>query len=152
MKNKAMSKLEVKVGDSYWLNDAGIENIKERYDATYMGSWCVKQNSGEWSDMPIEIFYVSDPDVEAGHTNYFGIFFREDDCFICDGSTAFSEPMAGMVDGDEVKVSRYRKHFIWNRDETASIDGGRDYTKTNGDPEIRTVIVEGDQFIITGAG
>ena len=147
-----MSKLHVKVGEPYTLNEEGVEEISEIYNGTFMGAWAVKDDNGKWSEEPVDIFYVRDPDLEAGHSNYFGIFFKEEDCYICNGATAFSEPMAGMVDGDEVKVSRYRHDCVYSEDENFFIDGGRDCTRLGGNPEVRTVIVDADQFIVTGAG
>jgi hypothetical protein len=147
-----MSKLHVKVGKPWSLSSAGLAEMEELHNGTFMGAWAIKRDNGVWTESPVDIFYVKEPDTEAGHSNYFGIFFRGDDAYICNGATAFSEPMAGMVDGDEVKVSRYRHDCVWNSDQTASIDGGRDYTKCTGGIDFRTVIVEGDQFIVTGAG
>lgn len=147
-----MSKLKVRIGEPYNLNEEGLEEITEIYGGTFMGSWAIKDDNGSWSEEPLDIFYVKDPDLEAGHSNYFGIFFKEEECYICNGATAFCEPMAGMVDGNEVKVSRYRHDRVDSEDGQSFIDGGRDYTRLGGNPDIRTVIVEADQFIVTGAG
>lgn len=145
--------LKVQEVGGYWLDAKGIDHFEETYNGYFMGYWAIKDDNGNWSETPVDIFYVKDPDKEAGHSHYFGIFFRGNVCMICSGVSAFSEPLAGMVDGDEVKISRYRHNFVPSEtQEGYSIDGGRDYTKINGNPEIRTVIVEANEFIITGAG
>ena len=141
--------LHVKIGKPYWLSKEGLEYFEGAYKATFIGCWAIKQTSGNWSEAPADIFYVANPDKK--YTNYFGIFFNnKKQTLICNGLSAFAEPLAGILDGDEVKISRYQRDIIEGTNGT--IEGGRDYIRITGDPVVRTVIVEADKFIITGTG
>jgi hypothetical protein len=113
----------------YHFSEAGIRRIEQEKGAQYMGYWCVKGPHG-WNESPVDVFYVQNPDRSKGHSNYFGMFERGGTVYICDAQSCFSEPIAGIVEGDTVYTSRYRHDYV----ETPSgnvIDGGRDYIKTN---------------------
>ena len=99
--------------DGYWFKSASIRKIEEKYGAKYMGYWCTRNRHGGWNDSPVDVFYQPNPDTSKGHTHYFGMFIRTDPysgegsgVYITEASTAFSEPIAGMVTDDgEVIVS-----------------------------------------------
>ena len=130
--------------EPYALDERGLRLVEETYKATYMGAWCIKDRRGNWSERPVEVFYQPNPDTEKGHTNYFGIFIREGSPYICEASSAFSEPIYGLLTDDgEVIVSRYR-HDCVMKDEYM-IDGGRDYIKSSGG-QLVEVVPNGNKF------
>lgn len=133
--------------DGYWFKEAGIRKIEEKYDAQYMGYWCTKSSSGNWNESPVDVFYVENPDTSKGHTNYFGMFVRDGSVYITEASTAFADPISGIVTDDgEVIVSRYRHDYVTKGN--YMIDGGRDYTRCSMHPTVM-VAVNGGQFVIT---
>lgn len=138
----------------YWFTEEGIKKVEKLRNATYMGPWCVKTKN-DWSETPVEVFYQENPNVEAGHSHYFGIFRKitlgtvSDDVYITNAESAFSVPITGILDNDEVVVSRYCHDFV----DTSSgfIDGGRDYVRfgSSSDGSMPTrvkVTVDGSEF------
>lgn len=122
--------MKLKERDPYHTSKETLARLEIKHNAKYLGCWCIKDTRGNWSEMPVEVFYQPNPKTELGHSHYFGIFF--DHIYkvwkICDAKSAFSEPIIGIVENDIIYVSRYRHDFV----ETPSgiaIDGGRDYTK-----------------------
>lgn len=133
--------------DGYWLKEASIKKTEELYNAKYMGYWCTKRNDNEsWNDLPVDVFYVENPDRDKGHTNYFGLFVQNEALWITNAASAFSETMSGIeTDDGEVIVSRYRHDYV--EKDKYMIDGGRDYLRTSGGPFVR-IRVEGPEFVI----
>jgi len=133
--------------DGYWLKEASIKKVEDLRNAKYMGYWCTKRLDGKsWNESPVDVFYQYNPDIEAGHSNYFGIFLQNDSVYITDAKSCFSEPIVGSICEDgEVIVSRYRHDYVAKKG--AMIDGGRDYTRTNMCKTAK-VIVDGDKFVI----
>lgn len=132
--------------DGYHIKQGGIAKAEEIYGAKYMGYWCTKRLDGKsWNDTPVDVFYQPNPDIEKGHSHYFGLFVQNGSLYINDASSAFSEPIAGIVtDDSEVIVSRYRHDYIEKG--KYMIDGGRDYTRSSLHP-IVTITVDGPNFI-----
>jgi hypothetical protein len=132
--------------DGYWLDHKQIKKIEEIKSAKYMGYWCTKSPYGVWNNSPVDVFYVSDPDLSKGHSHYFGLFYQNDVLYITDASSAFCEDIVGMpTPSGEVIVSRYRHDHV-AKDEFM-IDGGRDYFRGSLHPTV-TVTVEHDRFVI----
>jgi len=133
--------------DGYWLKEVAIKKVEDLRNAKYMGYWCTKRLDGKsWNESPVDVFYQPNPDIEAGHSNYFGMYIRDRNLFITDAASAFSEPIIGSIcDDGEVIVSRYRHDYVAKKG--AMIDGGRDYTRTNMCKTTR-VIVDGGEFVI----
>jgi hypothetical protein len=101
------------------------------------------------------VFYQPNPDTSAGHTHYFGMFIKTDpysgegsgSVYITEASSAFSDPIAGILTDDgEVIVSRYRHDYV--EKDGRMIDGGRDYVRASMHPTVN-ITVDGDQFVIT---
>jgi len=128
----------------YHFTDKGIKTIEERYNAKYMGHWCTKRPDGTWHDMPVDVFYVENPDRSKGHSNYFGMFVNErKQTLITNAESAFSEPITGMLCEDgEVLVSRYRNDYQTKGD--VMVDGGRDYLRYSGGRYIRVTAENGE--------
>lgn len=137
--------------DGYWFSGAQIPKIEERYKAKYLGYWAIKDSHDNWTEEPVDVFYVADPDKSKGHTHYFGLFQQKDlSVMICKADSAFSEPIVGIrLENSEVLVSRYR-HDCASKGEGADevfIDGGRDYLRVGGNNlELVEVIVDKDSF------
>lgn len=131
-----------------------IDVIEQKYGgAIYMGPWTTKRPNGGWNDLPVEVFYQPNPDTEKGHSHYFGIFVRENQVFITNAESAFSEPIAGVLaSSGEVVVSRYAHDFVQR--EGFFIDGGRDYCRLGGTAALNrefkmvSVTVDGPNFLM----
>jgi hypothetical protein len=132
--------------DGYYFKASGIKQIEEKYAAKYMGYWCTKSSRGGWNERPVDVFYQPNPNVELGHKHYFGMFVQNETPYICDASSAFAEPIGGIVCEDgEVIVSRYRHDYVTKGDRM--VDGGRDYMRASLHPSV-TIAVSDGQFII----
>ncbi len=141
--------------DGYWFKKDGIQKIEEKYGAKYMGYWCTKAPGGYWNESPVDVFYQPNPDTSLGHTHYFGMFIKRDPytgegtgtVYITEASSAFSDPIAGILtDDSEVIVSRYRHDYV--EKDGRMIDGGRDYTRCSMHPSV-VITVDGDKFVVS---
>lgn len=134
---------------SSWLN---IAEVEKKYDAKYVGEFCLKTKTGGWSEDPVSVFYVTNPDTSRGHTNYFGILSRMGTVYICDASSAAAEPFVGLQYGDEIIYSRFRHDFRSTRNGNAFVDGGRDYFRRGGDlansKEVMLQIIDGEVKVL----
>ena len=132
--------------NGYWFKAEGIRKIEEMKGATYMGYWATKSPNGNWNEQPVDVFYQPNPDTAAGHTHYFGMFRRDDNVYITEASTAFSDPITGVLtDSGEIIVSRYRHNYVEKQGKM--IDGGRDYIRSNvAGPYVR-ITVNGSEFV-----
>lgn len=126
--------------DGWHLSMAEIAKIEDLKGATFVGSFCTKRPSdGTYNDMPVDVFYQPNP--MEGHSLYFGIH-RDNQrrVLICDAYSAVEEPLFGAVcDDGEVLISRARHDYVARKG--AMVDGGRAYSKTNGCPIVRVVVV-----------
>ena len=111
----------------YWLSHQGVLSVEKAKNATHMGYWCAKTQSGSWGEEPIDVFYQPNPDVSKGHSHYFGLFAQFGIMYIAKADSCFSKPILGALieDTGEVLVSRYRHHFEARG--PVFVDGGRDY-------------------------
>jgi hypothetical protein len=142
-----MTELFVKIPESgYHFNERGIKTLEEKYGAKYMGYWCTTRTSGGWNETPVDVFYQPNPDTSKGHTHYFGMFRQGERVWITEASSAFSEPITGIICEDgEVLVSRCRHDYVTKGEHM--IDGGRDYTRCSISPSATVKVVD-DQFLI----
>lgn len=130
----------------FYFTEDGIKKIEEMRDATYMGYWCGRTKDGGWAERPLDVFYQAEPDVEAGHTHYFGLLLADNRILITSADSCFSEPMSGILENDTVYVSRYR-HDMVSTPGGKIIDGGRDYLRTSeAESSLVTVEVEHGEF------
>lgn len=138
--------MELESRKPFYFTEKGIEQIESMRDATYMGYWCGRTKDGNWAERPLDVFYQPNPDVEAGHTNYFGLLLNNlKQVMITDASSCFQEAITGIVEDGVVYVSRYRHDFV-QTPSGSSIDGGRDYTKTSVPVDTVEVVVNGATF------
>jgi len=108
----------------------GVEKIEKLYNAKYMGYWCTQRKDGNWDEVPTDVFYVENPDITKGHTNYFGLTIQNGTVLICNAESCFNEDIVGLVENNEVYVSRYRHDQVITP-LGMMIDGGRDYCHTS---------------------
>lgn len=135
--------------EGYWLDRASIKKVEELRGAKYMGYWCTMNPKGFWNEQPVDVFYQPNPDLEQGHSHYFGLFIKENSVFICDAASAFSETIGGIITEDgEVLVSRYRHDYV-TKEGGYMIDGGRDYMKASLHQTVAVNVKDGE-FIIGG--
>ena len=136
----------IKIAENgYHFNANGIAKIETMYGGKYMGYWTIKDKHGNWSEMPVDVFYQPNPDRSKGHTNYFGMYRSHDDhVMITNAESAFSEPITGVLTDDgEVIVSRYRHDYVTK--DNKMVDGGRDYLRRSAGDLVKVTIV-GDEF------
>lgn len=133
-----------------WFPRESIKKIENHYGAKYMSYWCIRTKTGNWSDIPVEVFYQPNPDISKGHSHYFGLFVSDitEKVMITDAASAFSGQINGILEDDIVYVSRYRHDFTRTPRRENIIDGGRDYLNLFGDPitELVSVTVNKDSF------
>jgi hypothetical protein len=117
-----------------------VSDVEIRYNATYMGDFCLITKGDSWGDSTVAVFWQPNPDTTKGHSHYFGMFVRDGTVYITNASSAFRDPIVGIVaDNGEVIFSRSRHDFRSSSDRTVSIDGGRDYTRLIGNIHNPTV-------------
>lgn len=130
----------------YHFGQEQIKVIEENYGAKYMGYWCTQRLNGGWNERPVDVFYQPNPDTEKGHTHYFGMFVQGGDVYITDATSAFGDPITGIICEDgEVIVSRYRHDYV--EKDGRMIDGGRDYVRASLHLSATITVVDGE-FII----
>jgi hypothetical protein len=130
-----------------------IKKVEELKNATYVGDFCIRTKSGNWSESPVAVFHVENPPEGFGH--YFGMFMSvlDDRLMITDASSAFEKPISGIASSTgEVIYSRYRHDFRSLPNGEGSIDGGRDYAKIvagkNGFPTTCEIGIEGAKLFV----
>jgi len=128
------------IDTSSFLRPDSIAKIEEKYNATYIFDSCLRLKSGDWGNFPCAIFYTEKAHPEG--SNYFGLYFDMDgDLMIANGISATEVEYTGIVLGEKVVYSRYRHDY--RAADKVAIDGGRDYTKINGNPQtVRFKVVE----------
>lgn len=139
--------MHVKIPEvGYWLTDSrSLPLLEDKYNAEYMGYWCIKDANGNWTESPVDVFYNANPDVSKGHSNYFGIYRQNGTLMICDAKSAFVDPLIGLPCEDgEVLISKYRHDYV--EKDGKSIDGGRDYLRTSNIAECINVFVIDGEF------
>ena len=141
--------------DGYWLGEVNIAKIEKLKNAKYMGYFCTKRPSGGWNESPVDVFYVENPNTNIGHSNYFGMFYQgppgvNKSLYITNALSCFDDPITGLkFDDGTIIISRYRHDFVEYQD--VAIDGGRDYTKINGDTsKVKqvSITVQDGEFVI----
>jgi len=134
-----------------------IEYAEKKYNAKYIGDFCVKDNYGSWSEKPASIFYTENPDTSKGHTHYFGLFCTYkinelgkseiDKVLILKGDSAFETPFIGLqTKKGDILISCFRHHFNGTSEEF--IDGGRDYQRYSTPAKFVKVEVKKDKLKI----
>lgn len=126
----------------YWGFD--IAKVQERYNATYVGDFAIRDSRGDWTEEPFAIFWQEKPPVE-GYSHYFALRVQHgtNQVWITSGGSLEDVRIRGVVaDNDEVVYSRYRHDFVQSSDGSVFIDGGRDYVRMGGKNLVGRAVVD----------
>jgi hypothetical protein len=133
-----------------WLN---IEKVESKYNAKYVGEFCLRTKDGGWSDSPVAVFYQPNPDTSKGHSEYFGILSQMGTVYITNAISAAEVDIQGVQYGDEIIYSRFRHDFRSDSTGKVFVDGGRDYLRWGGDMEHAKVvtlrIIDGELKVVS---
>ena len=131
--------------EGFHFSSESISDIEDHYSAKYMGPWSIRDIDGNWTSIPVDVFYQPDPKKDLGHTNYFGMYRDPYGVKITKADSAFLEPIVGILTDDgEVIVSRYRHDYVSKGG--YMIDGGRDYVRSNPSCQYVSVTVDEGLF------
>ena len=120
-----------------------ITDIEKKYNAKYVGEFCLKTRDGQWANEAASIFYQKTPPV-AGYSHYFALIKRDGQIYITSGQSAVDGTIWGIKAKDgEIIYSRFRHDYRVSKDGSVFIDGGRDYTKSSLNELIPMNIVDG---------
>ena len=146
--------MEIIISKNYYPID--IKKAEEKYNAIYIGDFCLKDRSGNWREKPSAIFYAKDPDRNKGHTNYLGLHLTYkiveeemiiDKMYITNGESAFEEPLVGLqTKNGDILISCYRHHY--NEKDGEFIDGGRDYQRYSPPATFVNIGIKEDKLIV----
>ena len=124
-----------------------IEKVEAKYNAKFVGQFCLKTVGGGWGESPADIYYVTNPDRSLGHSNYFGLIVQRGGVYITRGDSAV-EPLisAAVADDGEIIYSKYRHDYNVSKDKSVFIDGGRDYTRGGVGKYITLKVIDGEFY------
>lgn len=144
--------LQVNHSKGYYPFD--IKKCEEKYNAKYIGDFQTKRKDGSWNEKPCAIFYVENPDINKGHSNYLGLFAKYitdeySELLITNGLSAVEEPFTAIqADNGEYVISSYRHDYRVSNDGSVMIDGGRDYNRYTSDKKLVNLKLNKDKFEI----
>lgn len=123
-----------------------IDAVEEKYNAHFVGQFCLKTKDGGWANSPADVYWQEKPPVE-GYSNYFALLYQGSSVYITSGASAVENPISAVESGGEIIYSRYRHDFRRTKDGIAIIDGGRDYTKRmGGGRDLLLKVVDGEFY------
>lgn len=139
-----MKKITVNSGAEDSIFD--IKKVEEKYNAKFVGQFCLKTKSGSWAEGVADVYWQAKPPVE-GYSNYFALINQMGTIYIASGASAV-EPLitAVVADDGEVIYSRYRHDYRSSKDGSVWIDGGRDYTRRGTHGKVITLKVCDGEF------
>ena len=124
-----------------------IEKVETKYNAKFVGQFCLKTVDGGWGESPADIYYVQNPDRSLGHSNYFGLIVRNGTAYITRGDSAVEPLITAIAAADgEILYSKYRHDYNVSKDKSVWIDGGRDYTRSGSINHFVTLKVVDGEF------
>lgn len=139
-----------------------IAKIEEMKTAKYVCETCLKGKGGGWVNQAVAIFWNKDPaNIPPGGSAWFGLFyhmgtppdFKPGHLMVTNAISATETPITGVVAmNSDVIYSRYRHDYRVSPDETAMVDGGRDYLRTGpiGLGTVTLEIQDGELVIVGG--
>lgn len=127
-----------------------IAKVETKYNAKFVGQFCLKTKSGSWGEFPADVYWQEKPPVE-GYSNYFALIIQMGSAYITSGASAVEHPITAIVaDDGEVIYSRYRHDYRASKDGSVFIDGGRDYTKSSvGGRFVTLKVVDGEFYEVS---
>lgn len=112
-------------------NDENIKIIEDNYDASYINDFDLERGSLDFT-ITGAVFYVENPDVSKGHSNYFAMYRDplSKAVYITNAVHLTEREYPAIKFGeDDYLVSRGRHDYV-SRD-GAFLDGGAAYTRCN---------------------
>lgn len=132
-----------------YFNRQQINFVIKRYQASHVGTMCLKGRHGQWLDFTVEIFYVDKPDKSKNHSNYLAVFYQDGRLMLTNGISAVSEEINAVMSEDgDIIYSSYRYDMAYAPDKITWIDGGRDYTRSSISPALKLKIKDGKWFTV----
>lgn len=124
-----------------------IAAVETKYNAKYVGQFCLKTKYGSWATNSAEVFWQEKPPIE-GYSNYFALLIQDGSLYITSGQSAVDGIINAVEAKDgEIIYSRHRWDGRYSTDGTVFIDGGRDYVRrSGGGPLIPLKIVDGEFY------
>jgi len=123
-----------------------IAKVEEKYNAKFVGQFCLKTRDGQWANSPADVYWQATPPV-AGYSNYFGLIIQGGTLYITSGAAGVEPIITAAVAKDgEIIYSRYRHDYRTSKDGSVFIDGGRDYTKGGNGKYINIKVVDGEFY------
>jgi hypothetical protein len=111
-----------------------ISKAERQYNAEYVADLCLKSPNGGFSEEPFSVFWQETP-PQPNFSNYFGLFIRMRTVMIVSAHSVVDGTWEGAEAEDgEIIFSRYRHDSRVSRDQSAMVDGGRDYFRFRGKP------------------
>ena len=107
-----------------------IEKVEAKYNAHFVGQFCLKTRDGDWANSPADVYWQATPPV-AGYSNYFALIHQGGSVYITSGASAVENDISAVESNGEIIYSRYRWDCRHTKDGIAMIDGGRDYVRGN---------------------
>ncbi len=130
--NKSKNIKAKKISSPFWPG-IDIEKAEKAFNGTYIGDFAIKDKNGNWTEIPVAVFFNPKPDLDKGHKHLFGLFMRGHSLIICDASIVGEVEWSGaLAQNGEILISTYRHDYKKSSDGTAIIDGGQDYIRSNG--------------------
>lgn len=109
-----------------------IEKVEKHYNCTFVGDFCIKDKSGQYTTDTVALFWQEHPPVE-GYSHYFALFVRGQSVFITSGASVLDASINVVVTpAGEVVYSRHRHDYRQAKTSNFAIDGGRDYVRIIG--------------------
>jgi hypothetical protein len=122
-----------------------INAVEEKYNAIFVGDFCLKSKKFGWVNAPAAIFYQKVIPV-VGYTHYFALFESEGKLLITAGESAITDPISAIRAADgEIIYSKYRHDNVTSKDGSCNIDGGREYchwSATKGTQHVQLRVVK----------
>lgn len=119
-----------------------IKLVEEQTSTTYMNFY----DTGDGREM--YVFYQENPRLDLGHSNYLGVFIKEDgSVWFTNAKKVVDQSYPALKEDDEVIASRHRHGFVQNS-KGHFIDGGLDYVRTNFNLTGHVVVKDGQEVYI----
>ena len=127
--------MKILLNKPQFLSREGLKEVllKAGPHAKFIGSWAVRTRDNSWSDFPVDIVYIPNPDI-SGFPGILTGYWREySGAFKGNVESSFKGDntyINCLVEDNVVYVSKFRHDFV-KTPNGQYIDGGRDYTRTN---------------------
>ncbi len=103
-----------------------VDNVSETFPgAVYVGQFPLQvKEFARFSDSAHDVFYVQNPDVEKGHSNYFALYVRDGKGYVTNAKHIESLMLSVYTDKECNYIYPRFQHDFRHFDETSFCDGG----------------------------